>query len=115
MVNYFTDPIDLFISMVYKSFIDPRVYCKRFAVSFSQEASVFVGSSHPPRPNDSLQGQPQGAKKPFTATVPESRSLHPEQEMKDVKDKKDDAEAAMVGGSVGDGAVECRTGAEGAA
>src|SRR5271156_2361205 len=111
MVNYFTDPIDLFISMVYKSFIDPRVYCKRFAVSFSQKASVFVGSSHSPRPNDYLQGQPQGAKKPFTATVPESppllmsRSLHPEQEMEDVKDKKDDAEAALVGGSVGDGAV----------
>jgi hypothetical protein len=43
------------------------------------------------------------------------RSLHPEQEMEDVKDKKDDAEAAMVGGSVGDGAVECRIGHEGAA
>ena len=44
-----------------------------------------------------------------------SRSLHPEQEMEDVKDKKDDAEAALVGGSVGDGAVECRIGDEGAA
>jgi hypothetical protein len=35
--------------------------------------------------------------------------------MEDVKDKKDDAEAALVGGSVGDGAVECRIGDEGAA
>jgi hypothetical protein len=39
-----------------------------------------------------------------------SRLLHPEQEMEDVKDKKDDAEAALVGGSVGDGAVEYRIG-----
>lgn len=30
--------------------------------------------------------------------------------MEDVKDKKGDAEAALVGGSVGDGAVECRIG-----
>lgn len=44
-----------------------------------------------------------------------SRSLHPEQEMEDVKDKKDDAEAALVGRSVGDGAVECKIGGEGAA
>ena len=41
--------------------------------------------------------------------------LHAEQEMEDVKDKKNDAEAALVGRSVGDGAVECRIGDEGAA
>jgi hypothetical protein len=34
--------------------------------------------------------------------------------MEDVKDEKGDAEAALVGGSVGDGAVECRIGDEGA-
>ena len=35
--------------------------------------------------------------------------------MEDVKDKKDDAKATLIDGSVGDGAVECRIGDEGAA
>jgi hypothetical protein len=35
--------------------------------------------------------------------------------MEDVKDKKGDAEAALVSGSVGNGAVECRIGDGGAA
>ena len=34
--------------------------------------------------------------------------------MEDVKDKKGDAEATLVGGSVGNGAVECRIGDSGA-
>jgi hypothetical protein len=34
--------------------------------------------------------------------------------MEDVKDKKGDAEAALVGGSVGNSAVECRIGDSGA-